>query len=234
MKIKKISALLLVAVIFVNLCATVYAAEPLPEFAITDDVVIIQYVPYEISDNTIQYDGKTYEIKDSVLVTYDDEGPIYLILPVEQNKVTDPEEIEKLNAAVGQSNRPGRAVPENPVDLPYSASVPKGQWGVITPAFKTIEQKFSYYTNLKITGLPFILPFPLPGNNTGEFSIILATCDLTGTWTKITQTHDFAHDGDTVKWINASDTNYGIISITNLYGDPSPAYDYQVYKSAFG
>lgn len=234
MKMKKISALLLVVTMFMNLCVTAYASEPLPEFAITDDTVIIEYVPYKITDNTIQYDGKVYEIQGTVLVTYDDEGPICLVLPFEQNKVTDLEEISRLNAMVGQGNQSNRAVPENPIDLPYSANVSEGDYDVITPTFKIIEQKFSYYTNLKITGLPFVLPRPLPGSNIGEFLVIFAACDFTGTWTKVSIKHDFAHDGNTYRWQNYSSTNYGFFSITNLYGNPSPAYKYEVFKSAFG
>lgn len=235
MKIKKIPALLLTIVMVMNLCATVYAADPLPQFAITDDVVVIEYVPYKISDGKIQFNNRTYEVKDSFLVTYDDEGPIYLILPVEQNRVTDPEEIAKLNAMAGLGNQLGRAVPENAIDLPYSASVPKGKWDVITPTFKVIEQQYSYYLNLKITGLPFIPPKPLPGSNIGVFNITLATCDKTGTWTRIdAEKVDFGHGSDTLKLINGSNTNFGFISITNLYGNPSPAYNYQVFKSAFG
>lgn len=60
-------------------------------FAITDEVVVINSVPYKIHDNTIPYNGETYKVEENyTLSKYDENGKkIIYILPVEQNRVPD-------------------------------------------------------------------------------------------------------------------------------------------------
>lgn len=221
---KKLVSLMLVLALAVGAFPAVFAAEEQPRYAITEEVVIIDYVKYEIVDNTIQYEGKTYEIDDYKLITYDDNNdPIYFVLPVEQARVTDPEQIAILNAAIGKTDSLARAVPSSPVDLPYTANVAKGDYLTVTPAFNIINNsRFQRSTNLSLSNLPL--------SSDGRYYIIFSTCDVTGTWTS----HEFHRNflGDPIlKIANSSSMAYGMFTITNLYDDPSPAYTYTVYLS---
>lgn len=198
----------------------VYAVE-VPAYEITDEYVRIDYVVYEIKNNTIKYNGKTYEIMDYALVSYEEDGtPIVLVLPVEQNKVTDPKEIEELNKIT--ENDLTRALPSSYVNLPYTASVSQGQWMNITPAFKMIQGKFYYYTILKIHEVQLF------GDR--RFAVKFTYCTSTGDW----YDHEFINEWDvplisnTIKFENLSCMAYGRMAITNLYGDPSPSYKYTI------
>lgn len=222
---KRIISLALVLALAVGICPLAFASEELPRCAITDEAVIIDYVEYKIVNNTIRYEGKTYEIHDSVLVTYDEDGPVYFVLPLEENEVTDPERIAELNASIGKSVSLSRAIPENPVDLPYTASVAKGDYLTVTPAFNVTS--FQYSTNLKISGLPINTDPEYP---IGKFYIIYSMCDVTGKWHQYQETKNFSKD-PTMKIANYSGIRYGMFTITNLYGNPSPAYSYSVYLS---
>ncbi len=229
MKIRRLWGVVLACCVMLSLGTTVYAAEEQPQYAITDDAVIIDYVEYKIVNNTIQYDGEIYEIDGYTLVTYDDEGPIYLVLPVEQNRVTDPDEIAELNASIGKGDPSSKAVPTNPLGLPYAASVAEGDYLTVTPTFNIINGSFQYSTNLRISDLPGDPLFTNPEHSTGIFYVIFSMCDETGRWYENAETtQNFLRD-PTAKFQNLSSTRYGRFAITNLYGDPSPAYDYSVY-----
>lgn len=205
-----------------NLHATAYAAEPTPEFAITDDVVIIQHVPYKIFSNTIQYDGKTYEIKGSVLVTYDEEGPIYLILPVEQNKVTDPKEIARLNATIGQPNLSTHNT-SSVLDLPYSAEVPAGTRTLTTPNFNIISGQYSYVTALKLSG------FTLFADR--RFNVTFSYNNVIGEWTTVDLGEvDFLFRNP-LRLQNFTSMQYGHFVLESLCPNTPPAYTYEVYKT---
>lgn len=219
---KKMISLMLVLSLAVGICPAAFATEEQPRCAITDEAVIIDYVEYEIVDNTIQYEGKTYEIHDSLLVTYDEDGPVYFALPLEENKVTDPEQIAMLNAAIGETNSLSRDIPSDPVNLPYTASVAKGDYLTVTPAFNVINGSFQYSTNLAVSGLPW--------GADGRYYVIFAMCDILGNWYTEDIRHNFVLDPD-VKFQNYSSTRYGMFTITNLYEDPSPAYTYRIYLS---
>lgn len=225
---KKIFAILFSISCLMNFQTVDVAAESQPEFAITDEFVIINSVSYKIHNNTIQYNGETYEVEENyTLSKYDENGrKIICILPVEQNRVTDPVEIAQLNAAVAEleeNSTSAYSFPSSHVSLPYSANVPKGQYMTITPAFKMIESQFSYKTKLKLTNFPLLAD--------RRFHIIFSTCDPTGNWTSVTiPMHDFLVD-NVIAYQNLSSMRYGRFSITNLYGDPSPSYTYKIYLS---
>ena len=201
----------------------IYADNTQPMYAITDDVVIIDSVSYEIVDNTIQYDGKTYMIKDYTLITYDEKGdPVYFVLPVEQNKVSDPMELAALNATIGKGNSLTRDIPSYAEELPYTADVPEGQWYTMTPAVRIPLNPFYPGINLQLSD------FPLFADE--RFSIIYSCCDSLGNWYSTQVEQDFFFD-KRVRFENASHIEYGVFSITNLYGNPSPKYTYSIYLS---
>lgn len=223
MKIKKMSALLLVVVMVINLCATVYAADPLPEFAITDDVVVIEYVPYEISDGTIQYNGKTYEVKDSFLVTYDEEGPIYLILPVEQNRVTNPAKIKELNASANAQAQFAQSIYPSLTSLPYSAKVPAGTRTLTTPNFSIVESGFAYVTCLKLSG------FALFADR--RFDVTFNYNNAIGEWTTVNVGEVDFLTRNPLRFQNFSNVEYGHFILKSICPNTPPAYTYEVYKS---
>ncbi len=226
MKFKKIFTMILSISMMLSFSTIASAAELQPEYAITDEVVIIDSIPYEINNNTIQYNGLTYTVEeDYTLSRYDEGDKVIFVLPVEQNRVTDPEEIARLNAAVAElkNKTSPYSIPSDSISLPYSADVPEGQWNTITPAFDIIVSQFAYITNLKLTN------FPLFADR--RFDIRFSVCDITGEWTTIrTLSQDFLFN-NTCRYENASSTRYGIFAITNLYGDPSPSYTYNIYLS---
>lgn len=219
---KKLLSLLLAITLILSTNTFIYANET-PVYEITDEYVRIDYVVYEIENGTIQYNGRIYEVVDYALVSYEEDGtPILLVLPVEQNKVTDPEEIAELNASIKQENLLTRDLPSSYVNLPYTASVPEGQWMNITPAFKMIDAKFYYFTTLKLHDLPLFAD--------KRFAIIFSYCTPTGDW----YNHQYIKEWDvtifdnTIKYENLSGMTYGRMTITNLYDDPSPSYKYTI------
>lgn len=219
---KKLLSLLLAITLILSTNTFIYANET-PVYEITDEYVRIDYVVYEIENGTIQYNGRIYEVVDYALVSYEEDGtPILLVLPVEQNKVTDPEEIEELNEAIESENVMTRDLPSSYVNLPYTASIPEGQWMNITPAFKMIQGQFYYYTILKIHDVQLF------GDR--RFAVKFTYCTPTGDW----YDHEFINEWDvplifnTIKFENLSCMTYGRMAITNLYGNPSPSYKYTV------
>lgn len=220
---RKMISLLLAAALVVGICPVAFAAEGQPRYAITDDVVIIDYAEYEIINGKIQYNGWTYDVDGNVLVRYDAEGPIYLVLPTEQNRITNSERIAELNAAIGKEDPLGRAVPSNPVNLPYTANVARGTITTISPAFKIVPSRFYNYINCRLTN------FSTPVNKT--YYIIFSSCDVTGTWTEYQTRWDFG-GRDFVRFDVYSSMQYGLFAITNLYDDPAPSYTYEIFLSA--
>ena len=186
--------------------------------------MIIDYVAYQIVNNTIQYEGKTYEIVDyDKLITYDNNEPVYFILPVEQTRITDPEQLAMLNAAIGKTGPSTRAVPSNPVNLPYMASVAKGDYLTVTPEFYiNSSSRFHRSINLLLSDLPL--------SSDGRFYVILSVCDVTGEWTSHEFRQNFLLD-PLLKIANFSSMAYGRFVITDLYDDPSPAYTYSIFLS---
>lgn len=221
-KFVTLTSLALTLAMMLNLTAIGASASSLPEYAVTENTVIIDHTPYPIVNNTVQYDGYTFQLEDYSLVRYEEDGTrVCFLLPVEQNKVTDSSEIARLNASVGVG-AVGRAVPSNPLSTPPSGSVAQGNSHFITPAFNNCYPTFYYYTSLKLFNFPLI--------SDRRFQIIFYVCNSTGTWFHETVTQDFLYR-NTVRFINASSNTYGQFHITNLYGNPSPAYKYEVKRT---
>lgn len=225
MKIKRILVILLAVIMSTSFCIVTQATESRPQFAITDDTVIIDYVSYQIIDNSIEFNGTTYTIVNYKLISYDDAGqPTILFIPIEQNKVTDPVRIAELNASIGIQSPSQREIPSNPVNLPYSDSVPTGQYMTQTPAFNAIVSNFYYYTNLQLSN------FPLFADR--RFLVVYSFCGPDGVWHSDYTEQDFLYlVGGTLKIQNLSSYRYGRFHMTNLYGDPSPSYSYSIYLS---
>ena len=224
MKIRGFLSLFLAGCLLISCETATCAAEIQPRFAITDEAVIIDYVAYEIVDNTIEYNGKTYEIDNYMLVRHDDIGnPIYFPLPVEQAKVTDLAQLAELNASIGMGEPQNRATPSNPVSLPYTANVSKGDIYVISPDF-IIKPGSAYYafTNLELSNFSF--------GADKNFYIIFSACDAVGDWYSYDIRYDFSLDRN-LKFENYTHFIYGRFSITNLNDNPSPSYSYKIYLS---
>ncbi len=112
MKLRKFISLLLVAVLVLNLSVTTTAIEEFPQYAITDTHVIIDYVPYEIVDNSIQYEGEKFMIEDRTLVSYDENGQqTILFVPTEDKIIKDPVLLAELNAALARTGIVTRGLP---------------------------------------------------------------------------------------------------------------------------
>lgn len=219
---RRISCLFLMLTLAVGICPVSFAAKEQPRFAITDDAVFIDYIEHKIVDGKIQYNGWTYYVDGDVLVRYDDKGPIYLVLPLELNRITDPVRIAKLNAAIGNGDSLGRDIPSNPVSLPYTENVPKGTITEISPAFKIVPSRFYNYVNCRLTN------FSTPANK--NYFIIFSFCDDTGTWTDHQQRWNFG-TLNFVRYDVYSTMRYGRFAITNLYDDPAPSYTYEIFSS---
>ena len=143
------------------------AEETTPAFAITEEAVIIDHVPYAIENGAIQYEGKTYEVQeDDTLISYDKDGLAeLLVLPINVKEVTEPEKIAELNAALSQAQRNNffsrffrSTLTRNisAIDLPYSENVVKGALIAVTPVFNVISTEYHYATHLKVYGLSLL------------------------------------------------------------------------------
>ncbi len=219
---KKLLSLLLIITLSLGTNTFICASE-ISAYEITEEYVRIDYVEYEIKDNAVQYNGRTYEIVDYSLISYEEDGtPIILVLPVEQNRITDPEQIAELNAITQPTRGMSRALPTSYVTLPYTKDVPKGQWMETTPYFKMIEARFYYYTIIDFYN------FPLFADK--RFAVKFMFCSSDGEW----YDHQFLSEwrptlfDSEIKYKNTSDMKYGVIGITNLYGNPSPSYTYTI------
>lgn len=220
--LKKSLSLLLTITLLFGTNTFIYASE-IPAYEITDEYVRIDYKVYEIEDGTIQYNGRTYEIVDTILVSYEEDGtPLLFILPVEQNKVTDKNEIEQLNQMV-EGEGLTREIPDYAVNLPYTGNVPKGQWLEQTPAFNLINVTYYYCTNIELYNFPIFAE--------KEFQVIFSYCTATGEWYSYTYRHTFGIFDNNLKIQNLTTMRYGMFILTNLYGDPSPSYSYDIFLS---
>ena len=218
--LKKILSFLIVLTLLLGTNTFIYASE-ISAYEITDEYVRIDYKIYEIENNTIQYNGKIYEVIDYALVSYEEDGtPILWVLPVEQNKVTDLEQIQQLNESVSNGNWLARDIPSHAVNLPYTASVPAGQWMETSPAFNMINGTYYYFTNLKLYDFPLLAE--------KEFQVIFSYCTSAGDWYSFTYNHTFHVLDSTFKIQNMTSMRYGRFVLTNLYGDPSPSYTYKI------
>lgn len=195
---------------------TAFANEEQPVFEVTEDHVVINSVSYELVDNTIQYDGMTFELKGYSLYSIDTDGSlIVMVLPVEQNRVMDPKEIAQLNADLKGT----KAIPSNPESLPYSADVKKGTSSVTTPYFEINPSKFNYYTVLAISDTS-------PKTNT--FSAYFKFYDMLGNWYSDEEHIDW-NFSKPLKFLNMSTTRYGYLKIESP--STKPSYTYEVYLS---
>lgn len=217
MKNKKFYAILLSMTIALSNVGIVSSAkETQPVYDITDEYIVIDSVPYEIVDNTIQYNGMIFELQGYTLVSYDDDGSaILLILPIEQNKVTDPTEIARLNSEVIRNDLQNRSIPSNPKSLPYSADVAKGKASITTPYVEINPSGFNYYTVLDIYDISTI---------DRVFSVYFSSGDVLGNWysTKDYVDYNFSKK---LKIINLSVTRYGIFDIDSPSSKPSYTYE---------
>lgn len=218
MKTKKIIAIFLSMIIAIsNFGILSYAKEEQPIYEITDEYVMIDSVKYELIDNTIQYNGNIYELQGSTLVTYDEKGPIYLILPVEQNVIKDPKLIEKFYNTLENKNMLRGEIPSNPVSLPYSAEVPEGQWYTETPFFEIIVDDFYRCTELTISNF---------STNETLFSLYFMYIDYRGVLVgdRFVTEFDFNRPGNSARFVNLSTSRYGLFQFSNLYGESSFTY----------
>ena len=202
------------------------AEETTPAFAITEEAVIIDHVPYAIENGTIQYEGKTYEVQeDGVLATYDENGEeSALLLPTEQYWVSDPERIAELDAAVANSNR--RKMSRGIVygSLPFEGRIPAGfRNKVMTAAFNIIDTCFERAIVVELSG------FALFADK--NFEIIFSTGDGRGSWQ---EARVIGSDLLKIRRMKAAFENfsthtYGVFTINYLGDKSNPAYDYRVY-----
>lgn len=218
MKIKKFFEILIATILFIlPMCEIAGASFVLPAYAITDNVVIINHIPYEINNNKILYNGLNYEIEDNLLVSYDDNILTLFVLPFKENIVTNPFEIARLNASISISSNSTRVLN---VTIPYQADVPSGQWQTITPTFALNGSGYNYLTYLKLNNF---------SSNDRTFLIIAAVKSSDGTWSSGSKQHTFVAPFNAVRFQNDSTMTHGRFTMTNLYGDPSPSYTYRIY-----
>lgn len=224
--LKKLVSMLVTMTLLLGTNTIIFAEEisanETPAYEITDEYVRIDYIEYEIVNNTIQYNGYTYEIMEYSLVRYEEDGtPVVLPLPVEQTKITDPERIAELNASMREAAQ--RSVRSTEYeDLPYTASVPEGQWLVQTPMFNLL-------TVHSLIGIRVRLyDFPLFADK--EFDIRFIYYSVTGNWHehKPYRNWTFSWFDDDVLFEKSTEMLYGQFVFANLYGDPSPSYKYTV------
>ena len=258
--------------IVVLLCLT-FALFPTPvigveqdQFLLADNYVVIEYVKYNIVNSKITYNGKEFEKQGFVFISYDNDETEVMVLPIEQNRITDPDIVFALNARIGlidvnanevvmtdyelneainryfgnstqrsaisdyQSGSKTRAIPANPVSLPYSSSVPSGQYSEITPAFTIPERDSSnkWYGVVHLTLSNFS-----PSGADKRFNIIFTYCDQLGNWYTYNPggTEQNFGNTSTMKFTRLSLAAYGMFALTNLYGNPSPAYNYSISVS---
>lgn len=213
------TTLLSLTIALSNFATPIVAEEAQPVYEITDEYVFIDSVAYEIVDNTIEYDNMTYELQGYTLVAYEDDGSqIRLVLPVEQNEVTDPVKLAKINVMFEESNLPGRKIPSNPVDLPYSETVPEGEWYTETPFFNMIVGKFYNFTYLTFKGLP---------SSEKKFSIGFMYLDMYGKVYEDSDKFFPEYNLGSLNYLkikNLSTMRYGVFQMGNLYGESSYTY----------
>lgn len=219
MKKNIFTILIVILTIFsVSSGVAVQALENSPAYFISENYVIIDYVKYNLINNKINYNGLEYELVDASLLAYDAQGvPNIIVLPVEENRITDETEIRELNSKIGIPSINTRAVPTNAKNLPYSATVPSGQWYVETPAVKIVDPTAYRVTKLTLSNFPSLV--------TKRFSVSFRYCDSLGNWYIHSQVND--HDFGKVNYIrfqNLSTTRYGIFHIGSLYGEPTYKY----------
>lgn len=64
-----------------------------------------------------------------------------------------------------------------------------------------------------------------------RFHVTFYVCDMFGDWaSKTISEQDFLFDND-CRFEVASSARYGVMNITNLYGNPSPSYTYTISRS---
>lgn len=200
------------------------AVEENPAYLITNDYIIIDHVKYDLVNNRINYLGLEFELNEGTLTAYDSEGvENIIVLPVEQNKITDEKTIEELNAMVGLSNEKLRALPSKTVNLPYKHTLSNNQWCDTTPAINiNIPGKTEIpITNLKITGMAW--------NANKHFSIGWSTGDVNGNWygQKFINDYDF-RIVNLRRFVNMTATRYEIFTLGNLAGETG--YTYEFFK----
>lgn len=202
---------------------SIQALEDNPAYLISDDYIIIDHVKYDLVNNKINYYGLEYELIEGSLVAYDEQGvPNVIVLPVEENKITDEDEIRELNSKIGKSDVNTRAVPTNPKNLPYSANVSAGNWYVETPAVKIIDG--TAYRVTKITLSNF------SSSAVKRFSVVFRYCDALGNWYKSEQVNDYNFGKvNYLRFQNLSTTRYGMFALGSLYDEPS--YKYTISRS---
>lgn len=223
-KVKKIFSLVMVAFLISSLTVQVFASNSSEEICeITNDYVIIDGVKYVVVDNKVEYNGNVYELSNGKLERFDKEGNlIVLALPTKDNKITNPQLIEELNKKLNSESALNLGIPTEYVTLPYGAYVPEGQWNTVTPTFQIPTNPFYYGINLELSNLPLF--------SDKRYQIIYSYCDLLGEWYSVTEYYDFSLSSR-IRFENYSSNRYGFFSITNLYGNPSPSYRYDIYMS---
>ncbi len=220
-KLKKFFGVTLATLVsVVPMCQFASAAFITPEYAITENRVIIDHVSYKINDNKIVYNGLTYEVEDNMLVSYDDNVVTLFVLPIEENKVTDSREIAKLNASVNSSSSVSRATTSY-VSVPYEATVAKGKTQITTPTFELNGSGYRYLTYLKLNDFS-----SLSGR---KFLITLSVRRADGVWYTSQKEHSFRAPLNAIRFQNDSSMTHGKFTIKNLNGDPSPSYKYRIF-----
>lgn len=213
-------AFITVTIIVLSSIIPAYAVKANPLFFIGDDYVIIEGDKYPIENEMVAYNGKKYVLKDFCLICDETDQLSVVVLPVEQNKITNPVLIAQLNASIGKGLNSSRAIPGSYVNLPYSASVPLGQYSALTPAF--------YMPNAKPGGINLSLSGFNPSSADKRFNILYTYCDQLGNW--------YSNGNITVNFGVTAVVNYGWLStmtygqfaLTNLYANPSPSYTYSI------
>lgn len=226
MLLRRFITLLLVAILALNLSTVTSAIDEFPQYAITDTHVIIDHVLYEIIDNSIQYEGKKFMVEERTLVSYDENGQqTILFVPTEDKIIKDPILLAKLNAALGVTGLVTRGLPSIPIDLPYSAYVPEGQWYVETPCFNLIQGVYYRRVELKFTGLSIF-----DSRNFLVYGLFYNAA--TDSWYSERRevTIGVTSLDNSLSFIDSSASNACMFTMTNLYGNPSPSYTYNVEK----
>ena len=146
-------------------------------------------------------------------------GGLHWILPIEQNRVTDPSKLIKLQAVNNSKSLSDyHGFPTDYVLLPYSQNIPTGSTTVTTPFFEIINGQFYYRTKLTLSDFPWFTD--------RRFEVTFYVCEVDGNWYSSTITQDFFYN-NTIKFQNSSSYCYGIFEITHQYGT-APSYKYNI------
>lgn len=190
-------------------------AQETQQYYIGDDYIIMDYKKYDLVDNKVKYNGLVYELKNGSLVSVNNGIESVIVLPVEENKITDEETIKELNRLAGNSNDKIRAVQAQ--NLPYYKTVPSGEWNSQTPIFNInkpgqLEIPVVY---LKITTSMI----------QKRFSISYVTGDIAGDWF----TQKFSKDIDFSllnyrRYVPTTATRYAMWTIGALYSNAGYNY----------